>query len=154
MVAGSLLVRRRRKPLISPIPGGTNPVPITIPDFTSRDWHAQRTEGGLKISILEGKGTAMPSFEGRLNASRAIKLVAYVRSLAGLTASSGPAPASDFDQRFQKMMLELEELKRDYRTLSSMNTSLFNRQRTDQLTNMNELPADRRQRAPWAHVNE
>jgi uncharacterized membrane protein len=38
--------------------------------------------------------------------------------------------------------------------LTDMNTSLLNWQRTDQLTNMNELPADRRQRAPRAPVNE
>ena len=30
----------------------------------------------------------MPSFEGRLDASRGIRLVAYVRSFAGLSASS------------------------------------------------------------------
>jgi hypothetical protein len=119
----------------------------TIPDFTSSDWHAQRTEGTLKTSILEGKGTAMPSFEGRLDASRAIRLVAYVRSLAGLSASSDPAPApvSDFDRKFQKMMLELEELKRDYRRLSPSRTSPRDRQGTDQLTSRADLPAVGRQ---------
>jgi mono/diheme cytochrome c family protein len=127
----------------------------TIPDFTSRDWHAQRTEGRLKISILEGKGTAMPSFEGKLDASRALRLVAYVRSFAGLSASSDPAPASDFDQWFQKMMRELEELKRDYRTLSPSRTStLLDRQRTDQLTSRDEVPADGRQRGSQAPGHE
>jgi hypothetical protein len=127
----------------------------SIPDFTSKAWHAQRTEGGLKISILEGKGSAMPSFEGRLDASRASRLVAYVRSFAGLSASSGPAPLSDFDDRFQKMMLELEELKRDYRTLSSSSTSaLLDRPGTHQLTSMNDLSANGPQRVARTPGNQ
>ena len=62
----------------------------TIPDFTSRDWHAQRTEGRLKVSILDAKARRChPSRAGWMRAC-AIRLVAYVRSLAGLSASSDP----------------------------------------------------------------
>src|SRR4029077_14188707 len=69
-------------------------------------------------SILEGKGSAMPPFSGRIDEPSATELVAFVRSLAGMAPSERRIPDTDFDDRFRKLMIELEKLKRDYRTVS------------------------------------
>jgi mono/diheme cytochrome c family protein len=42
-----------------------------IPDFKSAAWQESRTNAQLAASILEGKGTLMPAFRGRVNAAQA-----------------------------------------------------------------------------------
>jgi cytochrome c oxidase cbb3-type subunit 3 len=45
-------------------------------------------------TIIEGRPNGMPSFRGKIPANQVWELVAYVRSLAGLT-SKDPAPGRD-----------------------------------------------------------
>jgi mono/diheme cytochrome c family protein len=89
----------------------------SIPDFTSRDWQEKHSESRLRISILEGKGSAMPSFGGKIDEPGATELVAFVRSLAGIAPAERQSSSTGFDDRFQKLMKELESLKREYRTI-------------------------------------
>jgi len=41
-----------------------------IPDFNLRDWQEKRSDAALTVSILEGKGRAMPPFGTQLDATR------------------------------------------------------------------------------------
>jgi mono/diheme cytochrome c family protein len=77
-----------------------------MPDFRSTAWHKKREDRQLVISILEGKGTRMPAFNGKLTKAQARELVTYVRSFA-----KQPARATDkADDNFQKRFRELQEL--------------------------------------------
>jgi uncharacterized membrane protein len=66
-----------------------------IPDFRDPEWQASRTDAQLRISILDGKRTAMPAFRDRLGEDQARELVAEVRAFgrpAGGPAGGGTAP--------------------------------------------------------------
>jgi mono/diheme cytochrome c family protein len=91
----------------------------SIPDFTSKTWQEQHGESSMKLSILEGKGSAMPPFGGRIDEQAATELVAFLKSLAGMAPARRQNSSHGFDDRFQRLMEELEALKREYRTLSS-----------------------------------
>jgi mono/diheme cytochrome c family protein len=53
-----------------------------IPDFTSKSWHKERTDAQLEVSILEGKGNAMPPFSQKLGEEEAKSLRKLVRRFA------------------------------------------------------------------------
>jgi mono/diheme cytochrome c family protein len=90
----------------------------SIPDFRSRPWHERKSDGALSFSILEGKGTGMPSFADKLESTRVRDLVEYLRSLAGMRIASRNEVSVDFDQRFERLMSDMETLKRDYYSLA------------------------------------
>ena len=54
----------------------------SAPDFMSVDWHRRRSDQQLKISILEGRGSRMPAFHGKLGDDQVGDIVAFLRSLA------------------------------------------------------------------------
>jgi hypothetical protein len=84
-----------------------------IPDFTVRPWHERRTDSQLIVSILEGKGTDMPSFRDKLPREQVRDLVAFLRGFApGSTPQPAAAPADDFEARFRQLMEEFEGLRR------------------------------------------
>jgi mono/diheme cytochrome c family protein len=89
-----------------------------FPDFTSPDWHSGRSDAQIKTSVLEGKGTRMPTFSGRLNDAQTRSLVAFVRSMAPTPDRSSPAGSTDFHRRFEQMKEEMNDLKRQYHALS------------------------------------
>ncbi len=90
-----------------------------IPDFTLRDWHEKRSDAVLTVSILEGKGRAMPPFGTKMDATGAHDLVTYVRSFASTRNDQSKGLHTDFNLRFQQLMAQMEALKREYRALSS-----------------------------------
>jgi ubiquinol-cytochrome c reductase cytochrome b subunit len=53
-----------------------------IPDFTDRKWRSSRSDAELLHSILEGKGKFMLPMKGKVGASGAKELVAYVNEFA------------------------------------------------------------------------
>jgi mono/diheme cytochrome c family protein len=89
-----------------------------IPDFTSREWHTTHENPQLAVSILEGKGTLMPPWRGRIDPALAQDLVAFVRGFGppGLVAAN--APTSEFGTRIRQLRRQWEELDRQVRTLS------------------------------------
>jgi mono/diheme cytochrome c family protein len=90
-----------------------------FPDFTAPDWHQRRSDAQLTASVLEGKGTAMPAFSGKLGEPQVRELVAYLRSFVPAGARSIPTkPSSDFRRRYQELQDEMNELRRQYRALS------------------------------------
>jgi mono/diheme cytochrome c family protein len=90
-----------------------------IPDFTTPAWQQQRSDAQLRTSILEGKGTAMPTFSGRLDETQVRNLVTYVRSFAPASPRLIQEPPTDFSRRFQQLQNEMNALKRQYRALST-----------------------------------
>jgi len=89
-----------------------------LPDFTAPDWHQRRSDAQLTASVLEGKGTVMPAFSGKLGEAQVRELVAYLRSFVPAGARSIPKPSSDFHRRYQELQHEMNKLKRQYRALS------------------------------------
>jgi mono/diheme cytochrome c family protein len=53
-----------------------------IPDFTVASWQSRRSDAQLLESILDGKGTEMPAWNGKISPEQAHALVGYVRSFA------------------------------------------------------------------------
>jgi ubiquinol-cytochrome c reductase cytochrome b subunit len=93
----------------------------TIPDFSSRSWHDSVSDAQLMAGILEGKGTLMPPFRGRVAEEQARDLVAYIRAFAGSRAAPAPAPAAadtDFEKRFRELQDQWNELQRQLQELN------------------------------------
>jgi mono/diheme cytochrome c family protein len=96
-----------------------------IPDFTSRDWQTSRSSSQLASSILEGKGTLMPTWNGKLTPEQARNLVLYVRSFGGpavlAAETEGEAPAAlslvEFDNRIRSLRLQFDEIEKQLQTL-------------------------------------
>jgi mono/diheme cytochrome c family protein len=96
-----------------------------IPDFTSRDWQATRRSSQLASSILEGKGSLMPSWNGKVTPEQARDLVLHVRSfggpatLAAETADEAPAGLSlvEFDNKIRALRQEFDEIEKQLQTL-------------------------------------
>lgn len=95
-----------------------------IPDFTSRPWHARHSDGQLLASILDGKGTGMPSLSGKLTKSQARDLVRYVRAFAPALKKAPPekkerSTRNSFEDRYRALQKELSELREQFRQLSA-----------------------------------
>jgi hypothetical protein len=93
----------------------------SIPDFTKPEWHRARSNDRLVHSISEGKGkgTAMPSFRGKLRDEQVRELVGYLRSIAPELTRSNPRSTAEFHRRFQQLREQMDQLDRQYRALSS-----------------------------------
>jgi mono/diheme cytochrome c family protein len=92
----------------------------SIPDFTQRAWHEGRTDPHLVVSVLEGKGAAMPPFREKLTREQARDLVALVRTFA--PAGARPAEAASptaFDEQFRLLREEFDTLEKQRRALGS-----------------------------------
>jgi mono/diheme cytochrome c family protein len=96
-----------------------------IPDFTSRDWQTSRSSSQLASSILEGKGTFMPTWNGKLTPAQARDLVLYVRSFGGpgmlTTETGGEAPTAlsllEFDNRIRSLRQQFDEIEKQLQDL-------------------------------------
>jgi mono/diheme cytochrome c family protein len=92
-----------------------------LPDFTGRDWQDRSPTAQLRASILNGKGTLMPAFGGRVTEEQARDLAAYVRAFgprsAGPKASVGASEADDFDKQFRSLQDQWIELQKQLKEL-------------------------------------
>jgi mono/diheme cytochrome c family protein len=96
-----------------------------IPDFTLRDWQTSRSSSQLAASILEGKGTFMPSWNGKVTPEQARDLVLYVRSFGGpaMLAAEPESEARaglslvDFSKRIRSLRQQFDELEKQSQTL-------------------------------------
>ena len=90
-----------------------------LPDFTRRDWQQSRESPQLSVSILDGKGTLMPSFRGRVKNDQVPDLVAFVRAFGPLkTPVPEKTAPGTFDEEFRRLELEWEALQRQLDELS------------------------------------
>jgi cytochrome c2 len=89
-----------------------------VPDFTSQVWQKRRSRPELTTTILEGKGTVMPAFRGKLNEAQIHDLVTYLRAFAPQPARASVGPETDFKRRFDQLAKELDDLMKQYQDLS------------------------------------
>ncbi|HEV2948496.1 MAG TPA: cytochrome b N-terminal domain-containing protein [Gemmataceae bacterium] len=89
----------------------------SIPDFTSRAWQTGSSTPQLLNSILDGKGTLMPPFRGRVNEEQARDLAAYVRAFGPASAAPSEVPTGDFERRFRELQDQWNELQKQLESL-------------------------------------
>ena len=100
--------------------GPLRPEVRSAPDFTSAAWHEGRGIQRVRISILEGRGNRMPSFQGRLSEAEAGRLAEFVRSFSGAPSPSAVEARDEFDRQFRDLMRELDELKQRYHATNGL----------------------------------
>jgi mono/diheme cytochrome c family protein len=96
----------------------------SIPDFSRPTWQARRRDEQLLTSILDGKGSSMPAFGGRLDPEQVRQLVAYVRRFGPRSKEPGAGAADDFERRFHALEEKMKELRRQYHELVRSNDPL------------------------------
>jgi len=85
----------------------------SIPDFSDVSWQESHSDPQFVVSILNGKGSLMPSFRGRVSEPQARDLVVYLRALGPPRKTPGGAPASsDFAKRFEQLEQQWNELEK------------------------------------------
>jgi quinol-cytochrome oxidoreductase complex cytochrome b subunit len=87
----------------------------TIPDFTNRAWQEGHSNPELGVSVLDGKGTLMPAFRGRVSEEQARDLVAYVRAFGPVGKGPEPPPvaAGEFEEQFRKLEEQWNALQKE-----------------------------------------
>jgi mono/diheme cytochrome c family protein len=88
-----------------------------LPNFTDSDWQTRRTDPQLLVSILDGRGDAMPSFRGRVTEAHARALVDRIRAFGPKRAAA--QSTSDFAIQFRELDRELQDLKRQLKALTA-----------------------------------
>jgi mono/diheme cytochrome c family protein len=76
----------------------------------------------LKISILEGRGSRMPAFQGKFGEDQIVDLVICLRAFAPQARTLSSEAGADrelvsFDERFRSLQGQLNELRRQYHEL-------------------------------------
>jgi mono/diheme cytochrome c family protein len=90
-----------------------------IPDFTSKNWHEERSDADLIVSIQEGKGNSMPAFPDKFTEEQLRELVAQVRSFVPQRAkASTPLADKEFERRYRALQEELRNLREQFRELA------------------------------------
>jgi ubiquinol-cytochrome c reductase cytochrome b subunit len=88
-----------------------------IPDFTSRSWQTNADTAQLINSILDGKGSLMPAFRGRVSEEQAKDLAAYIRAFGPASSRPSDVPAGDFERRFRELQDQWNELEKQLKSL-------------------------------------
>jgi mono/diheme cytochrome c family protein len=107
-------------------PDGTGnlirPAMAAIPDFTNQQWHTLRSNTQLRASILDGKGTLMPPWTGKVTPELARDLVSFVRTFGPpeLLASelAATTPDTQFEARLRELKVQWDDVERQ---LSELN---------------------------------
>jgi mono/diheme cytochrome c family protein len=89
-----------------------------VPDFTSARWHGDRTDAQLRVSILDGKGSGMPSFGERLEDRAVDDLVAYIRQFGPAPLTPARSSQDNFERSLRQLEEELAELRQQFRELA------------------------------------
>jgi mono/diheme cytochrome c family protein len=89
-----------------------------IPDFASQSWQSANSNPQIVVGILDGKGTLMPAFRGRVSEDQALDLAAYLRAFGPAPPAAVEAPAGDFEQRFRELQGQWNELQKQLQDLS------------------------------------
>jgi mono/diheme cytochrome c family protein len=84
-----------------------------IPNFSRGEWQKGRSDPQLVLSILNGKGTGMPPFRGKLTREQARDLVALIREFdpSGVGVKRARGGSNDFEIRFKRLDEEFESLR-------------------------------------------
>jgi mono/diheme cytochrome c family protein len=117
--SAALLYERRCQRCHGKDGGGDRDAGVTgLPDFRKSDWHARRSDAQLQVSILDGKGGAMPAFAGQLNKEQVRALIGYVRAFDPKRAAPAAA-TTDFDKQLKELQKEYQALQKELERLSS-----------------------------------
>jgi mono/diheme cytochrome c family protein len=90
-----------------------------IPDFTRPRWQRSRSTAQLIASIRDGKGAGMPAFTGKVSRQQARDLASYVRSFGPARVKAAAQTREDFEGTFRRLQMELDQLEKELRKLSS-----------------------------------
>jgi mono/diheme cytochrome c family protein len=90
-----------------------------LPDFRRAAWQSFRPDAVLLASIINGRGTEMPPFQGELTAAQAREVLGVVRAFGPERRPTADVAAGDFNSRFQELEREFEELERRIQSLQS-----------------------------------
>ena len=88
-----------------------------VPDFTSRAWQSGRDGAQLSVSVLEGKGSLMPPWRGKVSADQARDLVTYVRAFGPGGPPAGGAAPSECGARCRRLKGQWDELDKQAQSL-------------------------------------
>ena len=91
-----------------------------LPDFSAAGWKQRSKPGRIAATILEGRGTNMPAFRGRLNRAELDALITYITQLGPDGAPRDPAPVDAFERRLAELRSEFDALRRAYRELAPL----------------------------------
>jgi mono/diheme cytochrome c family protein len=94
------------------------PAMPVIPDFTAREWQTGHENPQLAISILDGKGTLMPPWRGRVDPALAQDLVAFIRGFGPADLAAASASTTAFGTRIRQLRQQWQELDRQAQSLS------------------------------------
>jgi len=89
-----------------------------IPDFGASAWQERINNPQIVVGILDGKGTLMPGFRGRVSDQQAQDLAAYIRAFGPRQVAAPQSPAGDFEQRYRELQAQWDELQRQLREMS------------------------------------
>jgi mono/diheme cytochrome c family protein len=102
--------------------GKGDPGTKDVPDFTTRSWHEHKRDSEMIVSILDGKGSVMPSFTGKVSQAQAKELVSYVRAFAPTVPGKqalAPTTSTDFEAQFQKLQKDYDRLQKQLKELTA-----------------------------------
>jgi mono/diheme cytochrome c family protein len=102
-----------------------------IPDFSLSAWQDRRSDPQLIVSILDGKGTHMPSFRTKVAREQASELVALVRTFGPARQRPATNGIDDFEARMRQLSDELEKLREQSRALSNSTRESASKQATN-----------------------
>jgi len=88
-----------------------------LPDFRRAAWQSSRPDATLLASIINGRGTEMPPFQGEVTDAQARELVAVVRAFGPEPRAVTGGSTGDFTSRFQALEREFEELEQRIQSL-------------------------------------
>ncbi len=89
-----------------------------IPDFTAREWQTTHENAQLSVSIMEGKGTLMPPWHGKVTPEQVRDLVAYVRNFGPADLANAQGPTTDFGNHIQELRKRWAELDQQAQLLA------------------------------------
>jgi ubiquinol-cytochrome c reductase cytochrome b subunit len=89
-----------------------------LPDFTNRGWQESVNAPRLTASILDGRGTLMPPFRGRLSDEQCQDLAGYVRAFGPAATVTPVTTTDDFDKRYRELQDQWNELERQLKEMS------------------------------------
>ncbi len=117
--AGSAIFMMNCIPCHGPDGRGTavRPAMPVIPDFTNREWQTSHQTAQLSLSILEGKGTLMPAWRGRVSPVQAGELIAFIRTFGPPDLALNESSQGSFEERFRQLQKQWQELDRQAQAL-------------------------------------
>ena len=90
-----------------------------LPDFTDASWQNRISNSQMEVSVSEGKGNSMPAFGDRLSEKEVQALVSHIRRFSPSEFAPASTLSGDFDRRYRLLQEELDELRQQFRELSS-----------------------------------